>query len=404
MGYDYTLIQKLGEDKNMVINLIIAPSISSMLNMIESGTIDVAAYDVPITGETLEIIIPCGYEHLSKQMLVQKKGKGALREVTDLIDKDIYVERDSKYFHRLNNLNEELGGGINIHVVDEDSIISEDLLEMVSNGEIQYTVVDSDVALFNKSYFPDLDITVDLSFPQRSSWAVSKGKAWLGDTISQWFSSIKPMENDRQLLRRYFELSRSQRLDSHAFRKNFSKGYISEYDDIFKNIAKEINWDWRLMAAMGYAESRFDNDVVSWAGAKGIMQIMPATARAFKTDIEHLVIPKDNIRLASEILTSLDKSLESYISDSSERKFFVIAAYNSGLAHILDAINIAKAYGLDPTKWKGNVAEALKMKSQPEVYNNNEICRYGYFKGTYTTAYVNNVMNLYDLAVKGLPS
>lgn len=404
MGYDYSLVGKLAEDKAVAFELVIAPSVISLIEMLDSGLIDIAAYDVPITGETIEHIVPCGYEHITQQVLVQKKGKGRINDVTELIDKDIYVEKGSKYYHRLINLNEELGGGINIHTVEEDSIISEDLLDRVSDGSIPLTVVDSDVAKYNKAYYPDLDTELEVSFPQRSSWAVSKNKPWLADSINDWFSSTAPREENRRLLRRYFELSKGNHIDTKLFGKNFSRGYISQYDSNFRQYAEKIGWDWKLLAAMGFAESKFDNTVTSWAGAKGIMQVMPSTARAFGYSENDIIVPEKSIALASEIIASLDKSLTPYVEDPQERKKFVIGAYNSGLAHILDAITIAKAYGYDPRLWEGNVAVALKMKSQPEIYNNSELCRFGYCKGSYTVAYVNNVMNLYDKALSRFSS
>lgn len=402
MGYDYALIKQLAENKGAILDLHIAPSVNAMISLLDSGMIDIAAYDMPLTGETLEKIVPCGYEHVTTQVLVQKKGHEKLTDVTELIGKDVYVEKDSKYYYRIINLNDELGGGINIHVVEEDSIIAEDLLERVSDGTIAYSIVDSEVARFNRSYYPDLDISLELSFPQRSSWAVSRSNPWLADSINQWFVSSSPEESNRHLLRRYFELSRSQHIDMKSFTRNFGKGYISEYDELFKRYSVGLNLDWKLLAAISYAESRFDNDVISWAGAKGLMQIMPSTAKAFGIDPSALIVPSTNIELATKILNSLDSSLRSFVPDNVERKKFVIGAYNSGLAHVLDAISIAKEYGLDAGKWDGNVAEALKMKSHPDVYNNIEICRFGYFKGSYTVAYVKSVMELYGKALSGI--
>lgn len=404
MGYDYELIQQLSRDKDIAFDITVAPSVSALIEMLENNDINLAAFDIPLTGTNLEKIIPCGYEHLTSQVLVQKKGERRIKNVTELIGKDIYVEKDSKYLQRLENLNEELGGGINICIVDEDSIISEDLLDKVTEGNVPFTIVDSDVARFNKGYYPGLDMTVQVSFPQKSSWAVSKENKWLADSINSWFETTSPEEANKNLLRRYFELSRALHVDTKAFSKNFSKGYISEYDNLFKQYAKTIGVDWRLLAAIAYTESRFDSSVVSWAGAKGVMQVMPSTAKAFGFANLDWVAPENNVQLSTKIMSSLDNSLKAYVADPQERMKFVIAAYNSGLAHVIDAINIAKAYGYDSAKWDGNVAEALKMKSQPEIYNNTDICRYGYFKGNYTVAYVKNVMNLYGKALASVPN
>lgn len=172
MGYDYDLISRFGKDKNIVIDLEVAPSLSSLIEMIDSGKIDVAAYEIPITAEYRNHVIPCGTENITHQVLVQpKSGKDErITDVTQLVGREIYVEKGSKYQHRLNNLNDELGGGILIHTVAEDTLITEDLIEMVSNGKIPLTVVDSDIAQLNKTYYNSLDIGMEISFPQRSSW------------------------------------------------------------------------------------------------------------------------------------------------------------------------------------------------------------------------------------------
>ncbi len=89
----------------------------------------------------------------------------------------------------MNNLNQELGGGIRIHPVSRDTMITEDLIAMVSEGKIPLTVVDSDIALINKTYYNDLDINMPLSFEQRSGWAVAPDKKWLGDSIDAWLNT-----------------------------------------------------------------------------------------------------------------------------------------------------------------------------------------------------------------------
>lgn len=393
MGYDYDLVSKLAIDKGSVLELTVATSLKSLVNQLDSGYIDLIAYEVPITAEYRNDVLPCGIENITHQVLVQPKSEDGSRigDVTQLVGKDIYVESDSKYQHRLQNLNEELGGGIHIHSINRDTLITEDLIAMVSDGIIPLTIVDSDIARLNKTYYKDLDITMEISFPQRASWGVSPTKQWLADSINEWFTQEQPKKTQAWLLKRYFELSKNE-LSSSNYK--FRGGQISPYDNLFKKYAKEIDWDWRLLAAQGFSESRFDTTVVSWAGAKGIMQIMPSTARAFGLTAEQIANPEANIATAVKILKSLNKSLEKYVPDKDERLKFVIGAYNSGIAHVYDAIALARKYGKNPTIWDGNVSDALLMKSKPEYYN-DPVCKYGYFRGRQTTTYVNEVMNFY---------
>lgn len=137
MGYDYELVTSFAADKDLPLKMEIAPSLSRAIEMLDSGIVDLIAYEVPVTAEYKDRVIPCGPENVTTQVLVQpKKGETELiTDVTDLVGKDVYVESESKYEARIRNLNQEVGGGINIHTVDRDTMITEDLIAMVSEGK-----------------------------------------------------------------------------------------------------------------------------------------------------------------------------------------------------------------------------------------------------------------------------
>ena len=395
MGYDYTLVDSLAKQKGMVLDLKVAKSLSSAVAMLDSGKVDLIAYDVPITEHYLKYVVPCGPENYTSQVLVQPKvqGKAPITDVTELVGRQVYVEKDSKYLRRLNNLNDELGGGIEIHEVDADSLITEDLIEMVNDGKIPLTVVDSDIAKLNRTYYPGLDIDMPVSFAQRASWAVAPDKKWLADSIDVWFAQASPQETNEELLKRFFEQSKY----SPTVRFDFSKGYISKYDDLFKKYAPGIGWDWRLMAAQAYQESKFKPNARSWVGARGLMQIMPATARGYRTKVSQLNNPETSVKVATQLLDDLDGYLLKYVPDDKERLKFVIAAYNVGIAHVYDAIALAKKYGMNPQVWDGNVSKAILMKMNPKYYN-DPVVKYGYCRGTETVNYVKNITDFYEHA------
>lgn len=401
MGYDYDLVKRLGADKNMVIDLKIANNLAQAVEMLDSGKIDLLAYEVPVTAEYLEHVVHCGIENVTHQVLVQPKSRDGknVTDVTQLVGREVYVENDSKYYHRLLNLNDELGGGIIIKPVERDTLITEDLIAMVSEGEIPLTVVDNDIAALNKSYYPDIDVSLEISFPQRSAWAVSKSQKWLADTISEWAGQEVPRRQRANLLKRYFERSKQEGGSQTFFVLDFKGGKMSPFDDLFRRYARKLGWDWKLLSSVGYVESHYDSTQVSWAGAKGMMQLMPATAKAFGLDENKITENEASVATAVKVFQSLDKSLSKYVPNPKERIKFVLAAYNSGLAHILDAIAIAKKIGHPADVWDGSVAEALMLKSNPEYYN-DPVCRYGYFRGRQTYDYVKKVMACYEKATK----
>lgn len=400
MGYDYELMTRIAEQHDIALDWHIAPSLAAAVSLLDSGKVHMIAYGVPVTSEYRDHVIHCGANSVSHQVLVQpaRHDTSYVSDVTQLIGREVFVEKGSRYHARLINLDEELGGGIKIREIDRDTIITEDLIEMVADGRIPMTIVDSDIALLNHTYFPGIDVSLPVSLDQRVSWGVSPSFPWLADSIEAWTSGESPDRIRSELLRRYFELSKRQPLTSEI---NFSNGRVSPYDELFRKYAPEAGLDWRIIAAQAFIESRFDPSVVSWAGARGLMQIMPSTARALGVNPGQLADCETSVRTAARIISQLDHSLSSKVPDQKERVKFIVAAYNSGLAHILDAIALAGVIGLDPTKWNGNVEEALLLKANPDYYN-NPVVKYGYFRGRQTTEYVRSVMQFYSRACQAV--
>lgn len=392
MGYDYTLIADFARAKGMVLDLSVAPGLSRAMDMLYGGLVDVVAFEVPVTAENRRRVAFAGPENFTHQVLVQPRSDSVITDVTGLVGRDIYVPERSKYYHRLHNLDSELGGGIRIHAISSDSLTEEDLLDQVASGKLPLTVVDSDIARLNKTYYRNLDITLALSFDQKSQWAVRPSDAWLADSIDSYFGDDNPRRVVSMEYRRYYELSKAL---PRRLAYDLSSGKISPYDNLFRTYAEQIGWDWRLLASQGYVESQFDGTLVSWAGARGIMQIMPSTARANGVSPDDLTDAETSIRVAVKVIKATDKYLQRYVSDPQERLLFDLAAYNSGVAHIIDAIALAEKYGLNPEKWYDNVEKALLMKGNPEYYN-DPVVKYGYFRGRQTTEYVRSVSEFYN--------
>lgn len=407
MGFDYENLRNFAESEGMVLDLKIAPSLQSLLKMVESGEAQLAAYPIPRIEEYSGMVKYCGPREVTWQVLVQHDGKDRITDVTELIGRSVYVEKDSKYHYRMINLNDELGGGIDIVPVSKDTLIVEDMIDMVERKEIPLTVVDSDIAEINKSYYPSLDIGMKVSLEQYSSWAVNNECDSLAARLDRWGKEKETSDMTKAIYKKYFEISKATpQLDEKEFISDFRHrkgGGLSPFDDLFRRHAAASGYDWRLLAAIGYHESRFDNDVVSWAGARGVMQLMPKTAKAMGIELSEIDNPERNILAAARLLSRLDSSLEKAVPDRNERICFVLAAYNSGLGHILDAIALAKKYGLDPQVWLGNASEAVLMKSRPQYYN-DPVVKNGYFRARETVDFVDKVMRTYSFFRKQAPS
>ena len=400
MGYDYDRICDFAKSHGITLKFRVARSMPQLLDMLKTKKVDVLACEIPVTAEYKSRVLHCGAVNETYQVLVQHSGKSMIYDVTQLIGREVYVEKGSKYESRLRNLDNEVGGGIIIHAVEGEEALPTELIQRVSRHEIDFTIVDSDIAQMNLTYYDSINIGLRVGFEQRSSWAVSKRTQWLADSINEWAASVNAQEYSKQALKHYFEMNRGPKPDSVKVDTPAvtPPGAISPYDQVFKQYAQQMGWDWRLLAAIAYSESGFDPNATSWMGARGLMQVMPKTARSFGVKEEDLSNPEVSIRVASKILKELDGIMRNK-TGAGDRIKFVLASYNAGSGHVTDAIALARKYDLNPRVWEENVEQAMLWKMDPEYYNDS-VCSNGYCRGTEPVDYVVKVLNRYDFYKK----
>lgn len=229
-----------------------------------------------------------------------------------------------------------------------------------------------------------------------SAWAVRGDASVLQESLNQWIATNESSFFDMTTIR--VKGSGGKTYTPHRNVKspilNVERGEISTFDTYFKQYARQCGWDWRLIAAQAYQESGFDPNAVSWAGAMGLMQLMPSTARSVGVGQNEVFDPECNVRGAAKLITQLN-SHYSGIVDGNERINFILAAYNAGPGHVDDARALARKYGKDPDKWLGNVDSYVLNMSQSEYYNQPEV-KHGYFRGSETYNYVNKIRTRWD--------
>jgi membrane-bound lytic murein transglycosylase F len=263
---------------------------------------------------------------------------------------------------------------------------------MVAEGEIKYTVADDNLASIYASYYPILDIDVPISFSQKLAWAVRKNTPQLEAELNDWLRAFKKETVYYIIYNKYFKNERGFRNRERSDYMSLNKNQISKYDDLIKTYAKEINWDWRLLAALIYQESRFNPKADSWAGANGLMQLMPVTAK--RLGVENRIDPDENIEGGTKFLQILWDRFEE-VEDSTQRIKFVMAAYNCGYSHVVDAQNLAKEENVNPYVWDENVEEVI-LKLSYRKYYTNPVVKYGYVRGSETYNYVKDIFESYE--------
>ena len=221
-----------------------------------------------------------------------------------------------------------------------------------------------------------------------AQWAVQLDNTELADSLNHWFRpqmivALKKEEN-------FLLSTRSVTRHVYSPMLNRSEGIISRWDPYFRQYAPMAGWDWRLMAAQCYQESTFDPQAHSWAGACGLMQIMPRTADHLGLSRTEIYDPERNIAAAAKYIYELSKHF-SDVSNPIERSYYVLASYNGGYFHIRDAMALARKYGRNPYSWS-DVREFVLRLSTPSYYN-DPVVKYGYMRGHETVDYVSRIVD-----------
>ncbi|MBQ3877187.1 MAG: transglycosylase SLT domain-containing protein [Prevotella sp.] len=224
-------------------------------------------------------------------------------------------------------------------------------------------------------------------------WLVGQGKDDLRQALADWYRPellALARKTEQQMLQRP-----SVRCRVHA--PMLRRGVISLYDELFKRYCRGIGWDWRLLAAQCYQESTFDPEATSWAGARGLMQIMPRTADHLGLPREQMTDPEQNIAAATRYLHELEREFQ-YIHDRTERQNMVLASYNGGIFHIQDAMRLCQRDQRNPQRWDDVRTYVLRLKD-PQYYQDT-LVHHGYMRGTETADYVDKIRSRYQQYIR----
>ncbi len=401
MGYQYELLKALAQYLNIDLEIIVDNDLERSFSKLQRGTCDIIAINLTVTSERKHILRfthPIGQ---TRQVLVQRKpagwrrmtldaiNKALIRNPLDLAGKTVYVQKNTSYAERLRNLAEEIGD--TIHIVEVEMEV-ERLIKMVADGEIDYTVADENVAQVNSTYYSILDVRTAISFPQKLAWGVRKeGSDELLKMINGWIDSYRKTLDYALIYKKYFKNPKSKvRVKSDYF--VLGNGRISPYDDMIKRCSDTLGWDWRLLASMIYQESHFDPRAVSWAGAMGLMQIMPSTVKRYH--VKDPFDPEENIRTGVRFLQWINTIFDETVLDEQERIKFILASYNTGQGHVKDAMRLAEKEGADPTSWE--VVRHYLLKLSEERYFLDPVVKYGYCRGDEPVNYVDQILDRYE--------
>jgi membrane-bound lytic murein transglycosylase F len=403
MGFEYELLKRFADHLGVDLEIIVSQNIDSLFSDLRNTDVDLVAHGITITSDRKEKVNFTDYLYLTHQVLVQRKPENwrnmewsaieskLVHDAIELIGDTVSVRENSSYFKRLKNLSKEIGGEIQFDTLP-GYLSTDEIIKMVVDGKIKYTVADDNIARINASYYHILDIDVPISFSQRIAWAVSPDSPELLAELNSWLADMKNEADYYVIYNKYFKNKRNFRKRVQSDFYSLNNNRISQYDELIKTNSEIVGWDWRLLASLIYQESRFNPKANSWAGAGGLMQIMPSMAEDL--GIENRLNPEQSIEGGSLYLKKLWEKFEA-VEDSVQRIKFTMASYNSGYYHVLDARTLAEMNNLNPNRWDDNVEKMILELSYPDNYNKKGI-KYGYVRGIEPYTYVEQIFERFD--------
>lgn len=399
-GYQYDLFKAYAEYLGVSLRVVSGNTPSNTTQMLQDGEIDLLATlsdRVDDVHQATEIpIYNTSYVLLSSRKKAVKVRKQERFDLLSFVrEGKLLVSSGFKATRAYSSLLDSLSGG-QMYVSSRNSF---ELIESVGAGEYDFLICEMSEAQLGCALMRNVQQVYTFSESVSLSAVVSRRNPELKADFRAWLDLFRTGEEYALLNDLYFKRGIVAQVMGAGLTAR-SRGTISPYDELFKNAAEDEGYDWRLISAIAYNESRFNPFLISPKGATGIMQVMPRVARQFGEQ-GSLINPERNIILAIKVLSKIEKSL-CFVPETSkaDRLQIVLACYNAGLGHVLDARNLARKHGANPDAW-ADVSHYLKRKADPEVANDVAV-KCGRFNSSETLAFVDRVTTRYETYCKNV--
>jgi len=385
-GFEYDLAMEFARYLNVELDIVV-PGWNNMFLYLDQGKGDFIAAGLAITRERLEhaaFSIP--YMTIQQRIIHHNLVFGP-KSIEDLMYRTIHVRRGTSYHSRLEKIK---SSGIDFNYILHDNIPTEALIAMVNNREFRFTIADSNIALLNQRYYPDIKIGIPIQEKESLAWAVRKNDADMIVEINRFLLYANEKGILKKITDKYY--ANIQDFDIYELKKFHEriKTRLPKYKKVIMEESAKYNFDWRLVAAAVYQESHFNPNARSFTNVRGLMQVTDATAR--EMGITNRMNPAQSIRAGIKYLDKMYKKF-AHIEDDYQRMLFSLASYNIGYGHVLDALKIAKKKGLDPTSWQ-TLKTCLPLLSKNQYA---KITKYGYARGWEPVQYVERILTYFDI-------
>lgn len=386
MGFEYDLAKAFADFLGVRLHITVADTWDEMLERLQHNAGQIVAASITITpSRQRDVDFSVGYLPVQQMVITHKKNTD-IKTLDDLAGQCVHVRAATSYFETLQRLNQ---AGLSIKVVSHPNALTEELIDAVARREIPITIADSNIALLNRRYYPDIRIAFPIEKKQSLGWAVKQGETALLEKINAFFRKAKHDGTLQDIYNRYYAyLERFDHLELKKYLQRI-KTRLPRYEKTIKKAADKYGFDWRLIAALIYQESQFRPWAKSFSGVRGLMQLTLATAKDM--GITNRLDPRQSIMGGTKYLKKLHDAYDG--APEPDRTLIAVAAYNVGKGHVSDARKLAVAMNLDPNRWS-SLEKTLPLLRQRKYYKKT---RYGYCRGAEPVFQVRRVLTYYDI-------
>ena len=388
-GFEYDLSQAFADYLGVELD-IVTPGWNRMFSFLENDQGDLIASGIKITEQRLEkVSFSIPYMNI-QQHIIYHKSIPDPEKIEDLEKKTIHIRRGTSYQSKLESLKDS---GIDIHYVLHNNMPTEQLISMVHNKKIEYTIADSRIAKLARRYYPDIKVGMPLHSKESLAWAVKKNNRFLLEQINKFILYATEKGLLQQLYDKYF--ANADTLDSFGIKKFHQriKTRLPKYKQTLIKESEKYYLDWRLSAALMYQESHFNPFAKSFTNVKGLMQVTKITAR--EMGIKNRLNPEQSIKAGIKYFDKMLKKFDSF-EDDYQKTMFALASYNIGYGHVVDAMKIVKNMGKDEKQWQ-NLKSGLLLLSKSKYYKKT---KYGYARGREAVKFAKHVVTYFDILKK----
>lgn len=386
-GFEYDLLAAYANNLGVELNITTAHTVKEALEYVGKEEIDIVSASLTKTPRREELYnFGPSYFEVQEQVVCYRGMLGSSkfpRDVEDLEGLEIVVGENTSYYETVESLISD-GFDINVSVTSEYS--TEELLEMVSNHQIDCTIADSNIYSINLKYFPDIAMAFSVSGREQLAWILPPNSTKLEADMYSWLNSFVQTGKMTQLKDHYYSyVLFFDYYNTKMFYKRIDSR-LPKYEKYFKSASTRFGIPWTLLAAVSYQESHWNPKAKSFTGVRGMMMLTLHTARLL--GVKNRLDPKQSIVGGTRHLKQMIKNVPDGV-EGEDRLKFALAAYNVGAGHIQDAMILAKKLGLNQYIWS-DIKIVLPLLSQKKYYKG---LQFGYARGSEPVKYVESIYN-----------